>query len=152
MCAGGGGAGRTSVCSTACCSARRSPPAGVFGNGIVSHPATLLQRIAGEWESRREIFSLPERRFFRAPGNVDLSCRIGGGRAGTIETTFREETETDLFGEQALLCGGVSAMVKAAFETLVDAYGGEPAAWPDDERDRADGVHSGAIGPQTVAG
>ena len=46
---------------------------------------------------------------------------IGGGRAGMLETTFKEETETDLFGEQAVLCGGVSALVKAAFETLVEA-------------------------------
>ncbi len=46
---------------------------------------------------------------------------IGCTRAGVLETTFSEETETDLFGEQAVLCGGVSAMVKAAFETLVDA-------------------------------
>ncbi len=46
---------------------------------------------------------------------------IGVTRAGVIETTFAEETETDLFGEQAVLCGGVSALVKAAFETLVEA-------------------------------
>ena len=46
---------------------------------------------------------------------------IGGARAGVIETTFREETETDLFGEQVVLCGGVSALVKAGFETLVEA-------------------------------
>jgi ketol-acid reductoisomerase len=46
---------------------------------------------------------------------------IGGTRAGVIETTFAEETETDLFGEQVVLCGGVSALVKAAYETLVDA-------------------------------
>jgi ketol-acid reductoisomerase len=46
---------------------------------------------------------------------------IGGSRAGVIETTFAEETETDLFGEQVVLCGGVSALVKAAFETLVEA-------------------------------
>ena len=46
---------------------------------------------------------------------------IGVTRAGVIETTFAEETETDLFGEQTVLCGGVSALVKAAFETLVDA-------------------------------
>ncbi len=46
---------------------------------------------------------------------------IGGGRAGVIRTTFAEETETDLFGEQTVLCGGVSALVKAGFETLVDA-------------------------------
>ena len=46
---------------------------------------------------------------------------IGGTRGGVIETTFAEETETDLFGEQVVLCGGVSELVKAAFETLVDA-------------------------------
>lgn len=46
---------------------------------------------------------------------------IGGTRAGVIETSFAEETETDLFGEQAVLCGGVSELIKAAFETLVEA-------------------------------
>ncbi len=46
---------------------------------------------------------------------------IGCARAGVIETTFAEETETDLFGEQAVLCGGVTALIKAGFETLVDA-------------------------------
>lgn len=46
---------------------------------------------------------------------------IGGTRAGILETTFREETETDLFGEQVVLCGGLSALIKAGFETLVDA-------------------------------
>ncbi|MEZ0106891.1 ketol-acid reductoisomerase [Catenulispora sp. EB89] len=46
---------------------------------------------------------------------------IGGTRAGVIKTTFTEETETDLFGEQAVLCGGASALVKAGFETLVEA-------------------------------
>jgi len=46
---------------------------------------------------------------------------IGGARAGVLETTFKEETETDLFGEQAVLCGGVTALMKAGFETLVEA-------------------------------
>ena len=46
---------------------------------------------------------------------------IGGTRAGILETTFREETETDLFGEQAVLCGGLTALIKAGFETLVEA-------------------------------
>jgi len=46
---------------------------------------------------------------------------IGGGRAGIIETTFKEETETDLFGEQAVLCGGLTSLMKAGFETLVEA-------------------------------
>ncbi len=46
---------------------------------------------------------------------------VGGARAGIIETTYKEETETDLFGEQAVLCGGLSALIKAGFETLVEA-------------------------------
>jgi len=46
---------------------------------------------------------------------------IGGGRAGIIETTFKNETETDLFGEQAVLCGGLTALIQAGFETLVEA-------------------------------
>ena len=46
---------------------------------------------------------------------------IGGTRAGVIQTTFKEECETDLFGEQAVLCGGASALVQAGFETLVEA-------------------------------
>lgn len=46
---------------------------------------------------------------------------IGGSRAGVLETTFRQETETDLFGEQAVLCGGVTALMEAGFETLVEA-------------------------------
>src|SRR5262244_935766 len=46
---------------------------------------------------------------------------IGGGRAGILETTFREETETDLFGEQAVLCGGLTSLIQAGFETLVEA-------------------------------
>lgn len=45
----------------------------------------------------------------------------GGGRAGVIETTFKEETETDLFGEQTVLCGGITALIQAGFETLVEA-------------------------------
>jgi ketol-acid reductoisomerase len=52
---------------------------------------------------------------------------IGAARAGVLETTFKEETETDLFGEQAVLCGGVSALIKAGFETLVNA-GYQPEA------------------------
>ena len=59
--------------------------------------------------------------------NIALSyaSAIGGGRTGIIETTFKNETETDLFGEQAVLCGGVTALVEAGFETLVEA-GYEP--------------------------
>ena len=49
------------------------------------------------------------------------ACGIGAGRAGIIETTFREETETDLFGEQVVLCGGLTELIRAGFETLVEA-------------------------------
>ncbi|MDQ3215251.1 MAG: ketol-acid reductoisomerase [Pseudomonadota bacterium] len=52
---------------------------------------------------------------------LSYACAIGGGKAGIIETNFREETETDLFGEQAVLCGGTVELIKAGFETLVEA-------------------------------
>ena len=52
---------------------------------------------------------------------LSYASAIGGGRAGIIETTFREECETDLFGEQAVLCGGLSHLIKAGYETLVEA-------------------------------
>ncbi len=52
---------------------------------------------------------------------LSYASAIGGGRTGIIETTFKDETETDLFGEQAVLCGGCVELVKAGFETLVDA-------------------------------
>src|SRR5437016_10888508 len=52
---------------------------------------------------------------------LSYACAIGGGRAGVIETTFREECETDLFGEQTVLCGGLTSLILAGFETLVEA-------------------------------
>ena len=52
---------------------------------------------------------------------LSYASGVGGGRSGIIETTFREETETDLFGEQAVLCGGATALVQAGFETLTEA-------------------------------
>jgi ketol-acid reductoisomerase len=52
---------------------------------------------------------------------LSYACGIGGGRAGIIETSFREETETDLFGEQVVLCGGLTALIQAGYETLVEA-------------------------------
>jgi ketol-acid reductoisomerase len=52
---------------------------------------------------------------------LSYAWAIGGGRAGILETTFKEETETDLFGEQVILCGGVAELIKASFETLVEA-------------------------------
>ena len=56
---------------------------------------------------------------------LSYAAAIGGGAAGIIETTFKDETETDLFGEQAVLCGGSEALIRAGFETLVEA--GYPA-------------------------
>jgi ketol-acid reductoisomerase len=52
---------------------------------------------------------------------LSYGCAIGGGRAGIIETTFKEECETDLFGEQAVLCGGLTSLIQAGYETLVEA-------------------------------
>ena len=52
---------------------------------------------------------------------LSYASAIGGGRSGIIETTFKEECETDLFGEQAVLCGGVTSLIKNGFETLVEA-------------------------------
>ncbi len=56
---------------------------------------------------------------------LSYACAIGGGKAGVIETTFRDETETDLFGEQAVLCGGAVELIKAGYDTLVEG-GYEP--------------------------
>ncbi len=56
---------------------------------------------------------------------LSYACAIGGGRTGILETSFKDETETDLFGEQVVLCGGTTALVQAGFETLVEA-GYEP--------------------------
>ena len=52
---------------------------------------------------------------------LSYACGVGGGRSGIIETTFRDECETDLFGEQAVLCGGVVELIKAGYETLTEA-------------------------------
>jgi ketol-acid reductoisomerase len=52
---------------------------------------------------------------------LSYACAIGGGRSGIIETTFKEECETDLFGEQVVLCGGLTSLIQAGFETLVEA-------------------------------
>jgi ketol-acid reductoisomerase len=52
---------------------------------------------------------------------LSYACGVGGGRSGIIETTFKEECETDLFGEQVVLCGGLVELIRAGFETLVEA-------------------------------
>lgn len=85
-------------------------------------PGHLVRRTYVEGGGVPALFAVEQ----DATGNAkDLALAyadaIGAGKAGIIETTFTEETETDLFGEQAVLCGGTSALVQAGFETLVDA-------------------------------
>ena len=76
--------------------------------------------------SARRRRALPDRDPQDASGNahdlgLSYASAIGGGRAGIIETTFKEECETDLFGEQTVLCGGLVELIKAGYETLVEA-------------------------------
>jgi ketol-acid reductoisomerase len=85
-------------------------------------PGSLVRRLYEEGKGVPCLFAI----FQDASGqckNLALAYAkgLGGTRAGVIETTFKEETETDLFGEQTVLCGGVSALIKAGFETLVKA-------------------------------
>lgn len=85
-------------------------------------PGHLVRRVYTEGSGVPSLFAV----YQDFTGNArDLALAyakgIGGTRAGVLETTFKEETETDLFGEQAVLCGGVSEMIKAGFETLVEA-------------------------------
>ena len=85
-------------------------------------PGHLVRRLYKEGTGVPALFAV----FQDASGKtrdyaMAYAAGIGSARAGIIETTFKEETETDLFGEQAVLCGGVSELVKAGFDTLVDA-------------------------------
>jgi len=85
-------------------------------------PGHLVRRVYQEGKGVPCLFSV----YQDATGNareiaLAYAKGVGGTRAGVIETTFREETETDLFGEQAVLCGGASELVKAGFDTLVEA-------------------------------
>ena len=100
-----------------------NPPEGV--NVIMVAPKAPGHTVRSEYKAGRGVPSLIAvyKDFSGDSKEVALSyaSAIGSGRAGIIETTFREETETDLFGEQAVLCGGCSALIKAAFETLVEA-------------------------------
>jgi len=85
-------------------------------------PGSLVRRLYEEGKGVPCLFAI----FQDASGqckNLALAYAkgLGGTRAGVLETTFKEETETDLFGEQTVLCGGVSALIKAGFETLVKA-------------------------------
>lgn len=85
-------------------------------------PGHLVRRLYREGQGTPCLFAVHQDTSGRARDlALAYACGIGGTRAGVIETTFREETETDLFGEQTVLCGGVSALMQAGFETLVNA-------------------------------
>ena len=85
-------------------------------------PGHLVRRVFSEGKGVPCLIAIYQNHTGNAK-NIALAYArgIGGTRAGVLETTFQEETETDLFGEQAVLCGGTTALVKAAFETLVNA-------------------------------
>ena len=85
-------------------------------------PGHMLRQLYTEGAGPPAIIAVHQDTSGRAKGIALAYARgIGCSQAGVIETTFAEETETDLFGEQVVLCGGVSALIKAAFETLVEA-------------------------------
>jgi ketol-acid reductoisomerase len=85
-------------------------------------PGHLVRRTFADGIGTPSLFAVHRDATGTARGRVlAYAAGIGAGRAGVIETTFAEETETDLFGEQAVLCGGVSALITAGFDTLVDA-------------------------------
>lgn len=99
------------------------PPAGV--NVIMVAPKGPGHTVRSEYVAKKGVPCLIA--IEKNPTNdakevaLAYASAIGGGRAGIIETTFKEETETDLFGEQAVLCGGCAELVKAGYETLVEA-------------------------------
>jgi ketol-acid reductoisomerase len=99
------------------------PPAGVdVGMVAPKGPGHLLRSVYLEGGGVPALFAVHQDPTGTARSRTLAYARgLGCTRAGVLETTFKEETETDLFGEQALLCGGVSALIKAAFETLVEA-------------------------------
>jgi ketol-acid reductoisomerase len=85
-------------------------------------PGHLVRRTYEQGEGVPALFAVYQDATGKARDRAMAYAKgIGGTRAGILETTFREETETDLFGEQAVLCGGLSALIKAGFETLVEA-------------------------------
>jgi ketol-acid reductoisomerase len=99
------------------------PPEGVDVSMVAPKgPGHLVRRTYVEGQGVPCLFAVHQDATGRARARTLAYARgIGGTRAGVLETTFAEETETDLFGEQAVLCGGVSSLVKAGFETLVEA-------------------------------
>ena len=85
-------------------------------------PGHVLRRLYVEGTGMPSLFAVQNDASGRARDTILSYARgIGSGRAGIIETTFAEETETDLFGEQAVLCGGLTALLTAGFDTLVEA-------------------------------
>jgi ketol-acid reductoisomerase len=102
---------------------RIKPPAGIdVGMVAPKGPGHLLRSVYVAGGGVPALFAVEQDESGTArPRTLAYARAIGATRAGVLETTFKEETETDLFGEQALLCGGVSALIKAAFETLVEA-------------------------------
>jgi ketol-acid reductoisomerase len=85
-------------------------------------PGHLVRRTYEQGQGVPCLFAVYQDASGRARDRAMAYARgIGGTRAGILETSFREETETDLFGEQVVLCGGLSALIKAGFETLVEA-------------------------------
>jgi len=99
------------------------PPEGVDVSMIApKSPGHRVRELYTEGEGTPALLAVHQDASGRATATALAYAKaLGCTRAGVIETTFAEETETDLFGEQAVLCGGVSALVKAGFETLVDA-------------------------------
>ncbi len=99
------------------------PPAGVdVGMVAPKGPGHLVRRQFSEGRGVPCLIAVHQDATGKAHDLVlAYASGIGGGRAGIIETTFKDETETDLFGEQSVLCGGVTELVRAGFETLVEA-------------------------------
>ncbi|CAN5354974.1 ketol-acid reductoisomerase [soil metagenome] len=98
------------------------PPEVDLGLVAPKGPGHVLRRLYVEGKGMPSLFAVQNDASGEARDVVLSYARgIGSGRAGIIETTFAEETETDLFGEQAVLCGGLTALLKAGFETLVEA-------------------------------
>ncbi len=99
------------------------PPAGVDVSMVAPKaPGHLVRRQFSEGRGVPVLVAVEQDATGNAwPLALSYAKAIGGTRAGALVTTFKEETETDLFGEQAVLCGGVSELIKAGFQTLVDA-------------------------------
>ncbi len=100
-----------------------APPSGVDVSMVApKSPGHRVREVYTQGGGVPALFAVHQDASGNATANALAYARgIGCTRAGVLETTFREETETDLFGEQAVLCGGVTALVKAGFETLTEA-------------------------------